>query len=68
MIKVKDWIIGILALIFAVVAFFSFRQYQESGDATMFWVTIVFVVLTIVSAGIFLAKKFSKREEIHITQ
>ncbi len=64
----KDWMFGVLALILAVVAFLCFRQYQESGNTILFWITIVLVVLTVISGGIFLAKKLSKREEIHITQ
>jgi cytochrome b subunit of formate dehydrogenase len=64
----KDWMFGVLALILAVVAFLCFREYQGSGNTVMFWITIVLVLLTVISGAIFLAKKLSKREEIHITQ
>jgi ABC-type multidrug transport system permease subunit len=66
--RMKDWMFGLAALILAILAFLSFRQYQGSGSVGMFWLTIILVLLTIASAATFLVKKLSKKEEIHITQ
>ncbi|MCS6875059.1 MAG: hypothetical protein N2Z23_07530 [Pyrinomonadaceae bacterium] len=64
----KDWIFALIAVASAIIAFFSFRSYQSSADTLMLVLTIVFVLSLIIFGGIFLAKKFSKKEEIHITQ
>lgn len=65
---VRDWIFALIAVVSAVLAFVFFRQYQESADTLMLVLTIVFVLSLIIFGGIFLAKRFSKKEEIHITQ
>ncbi len=64
----KDWMYALIAVASAIIAFFSFRQFQDSGQTIMLVLTIIFVLLLIISGGVFLAKKLSKKEEIHITQ
>jgi uncharacterized membrane protein SirB2 len=64
----KDWLFAIIAVISGILAFICFRQYQAHAQTLMLALTIVFVLGLIVFGGIFLAKKFSKKEEIHITQ
>jgi len=59
---------ALLAVIGLVGAFFSFRSYQASGNTSMFILTVVCVLVALGFGGVFLARKMSNKEEIHITE
>jgi Co/Zn/Cd efflux system component len=65
---VKDLLFAVLALVSAGVAVWSFLSYQKSANTTMFIVAIVGVLATLAFGGVFLAKRMSNKEEIHITE
>ncbi len=65
---VKDLLFAVLALVGAVVAVMSFMSYQRSANTTMFVLTIVGVLALLGFGGVFLAKRMSNKEEIHITE
>lgn len=59
---------ALLAVVAFVGAILSFMSYQRSGETTMFLITIVCILATLGFGGVFLAKKMSNKEEIHITE
>lgn len=59
---------ALLALLGAVGAVMSFLSFQRSGNTTMFILAIVCVLVTVGFGGVFLARKMSHKEEIHITE
>jgi uncharacterized protein YneF (UPF0154 family) len=59
---------AVLALVGLVGAFFSFRSFQATGNTTMFILTVVCVLVALGFGGVFLARKMSNKEEIHITE
>ena len=59
---------ALLALLGAVGAVMSFLNFQRSGNTTMFIVAIVCLLVTLGFGGVFLARKMSNKEEIHITE
>lgn len=59
---------AVLALVAGVGAFLSFRSYQAGGNSMMFVLTIVCVLAALGFGAVFLVKKMSNREEIHITE
>ena len=59
---------ALLAVLAFAGAIWSFLSYQQSGQTMMFIVTIICVLATLGFGGVFLAKKMSNKEEIHITE
>lgn len=65
----KDMLYAVLALIAAIIAAVSFYFYTTSNDNKLYLiVSILFVLLTIVSGGLFLSGRVNKGEDIHITE
>jgi len=66
---VKDMLSAVLALIFAVVAAFSFYKYTTSDDNKLFLAAaIVGLLAAIVLGAVFLSGRVNKKEDIHITE
>ncbi|HYP51689.1 MAG TPA: hypothetical protein VEQ34_12165 [Pyrinomonadaceae bacterium] len=59
---------ALLALLGAVGAVMSFLSFQRSGNTTMFILAIVCILVTLGFGGVYLARKMSNKEEIHITE
>ena len=59
---------GLLAVISLVLAAGSFYFYRSSGTTLLFVAFIIFLILTLLFAGLFLSGKMNKTEEIHITE
>lgn len=69
MIFVKDMLYAVLALIALVIAAGSFYFYTTSGDNKAWLVAcVLFVLLALVSGGLFLSGRVNKGEDIHITE
>ena len=65
----KDMLYGILALVTAIAAAFSFYRYVSGpGESLYIALAIIFAVLTVVLGGLFLSGRVNKNEDIHITE
>ena len=65
----KDMLYGILALVSAIAAAFSFYRYVSHGGESLYIaLAIIFAVLTVVLGGLFLSGRVNKNEDIHITE
>lgn len=58
---------ALLAVLSALSAVGSFVYFQRNGGAAVLVTAVVFVVITVVTGGIFLSTKLNKKEDIHIT-
>lgn len=56
-----------LAILSVAIAIASFIYFQQNGNAIALVAGIVFVILTVVTGGVFLSTKLNKNEDIHIT-
>lgn len=59
---------ALLALISLVITGVSFYFYRENGQTVYIALTIVFLLLTLVFGGMFLAGRVNKTDDIHITE
>ncbi len=60
---------GILAVLSAVIAGFSFYQYTKSGDNKLYLVvSIIFLIAFLGLGAMFLSGRVNKTEDIHITE
>ena len=59
---------AVFALISAVIAVFSFLQYQKTAGALWIILTLVFLVATLILGAMFLSGRVNKTEDIHITE
>jgi len=60
---------GILAVISAIIAAFSFYKYTQSADNKLYLIlSIVFLVAFLGLGAMFLSSKVNKTEDIHITE
>ena len=58
---------AILAAISAMTAVGTFVYFQRNGGIAFLVTAAFFVVVTVVTGGIFLSTKINRREDIHIT-
>lgn len=60
---------GILAVISAIIAGFSFYKYTQSEDNKLFLVMFIVFLLAFLGLGaMFLSGRVNKTEDIHITE
>lgn len=60
---------ALLALVCLIITGVSFYMYTNSADNKLYFAAaIVFLILTLVFGGMFLAGKVNKNEDIHITE
>ncbi|HQX55797.1 MAG TPA: hypothetical protein PLP07_07710 [Pyrinomonadaceae bacterium] len=60
---------GILAVLSAIIAAFSFYQYSTSGDNKLYLVvSIIFLIAFLALGAMFLSSRVNKTEDIHITE
>lgn len=59
---------ALLALVCLIITGVSFYFYRDNGQTVYFAVTIVFLILTLIFGGLFLAGRVNKNEDIHITE
>ncbi|MBP6004996.1 MAG: hypothetical protein KA746_16325 [Pyrinomonadaceae bacterium] len=60
---------GILAVISAIIAGFSFYKYTQSEDNKLFLVLFIVFLLAFLGLGaMFLSGRVNKTEDIHITE
>lgn len=56
-----------LATLSAAIAIASFIYFQQNGNVIVLVAAVVFVILTVVTGGVFLSTRLNKSEDIHIT-
>ncbi len=59
---------AILALISAIIAVFSFLQYQKTASALYLIGTLIFLLAALGLGAMFLSGRVNKTEDIHITE
>jgi len=67
---VKGMLNSVLALVFLVLAAWSFYTYTSTSPPNSLYLilAIVFALLMVVFGGMFLSGRVNKSEEIHITE
>lgn len=59
---------AILALVSAIIAVFSFLQYQKTAGTMYLIGTLVFLLAALALGSMFLSGRVNKTEDIHITE
>jgi uncharacterized membrane protein len=59
---------ALLALVCLVVTGVTFYMYTSSANTLYFVVAVVFLILTLIFGGMFLAGRVNKTDDIHITE
>ncbi|MBA3633333.1 MAG: hypothetical protein H0W58_11090 [Acidobacteria bacterium] len=59
---------AILALISAIIAVFSFLQYQKTAETLYLIGTLIFLLAALGLGAMFLSGRVNKTDDIHITE
>jgi ABC-type lipoprotein release transport system permease subunit len=64
----KSLLPALLAVISAIIAVFSFLQYQKTAGTMWIVLTLIFLVAALGLGAMFLSGRVNKTEDIHITE
>lgn len=59
---------GLVAIISAGVTIASFVYFQQAGSHWSLASAVLFLIVTVVTGGVFLSSKVNRKEDIHITE